>query len=45
MKFLFGLGALAGALALAVPASAELPALPSVAFEAAFSNPQEQVQR
>ncbi|MDO9076125.1 MAG: CsgG/HfaB family protein [Brevundimonas sp.] len=43
MKFLFGLGALAGALALAVPASAELPALPSVAFEAAFSNPQEQV--
>jgi curli biogenesis system outer membrane secretion channel CsgG len=42
MKYLVGLGAFAGALALAVPASAELPALPSVAVEAAFSNPQEQ---
>ncbi|WIY69878.1 CsgG/HfaB family protein [Aquidulcibacter paucihalophilus] len=42
MKYLVGLGALAGALALAVPAFAELPALPSFAAEAAFSNPQEQ---
>lgn len=40
MRFLFGLGALAGALALAVPASAELPALPNVAGGAVLSIPQ-----
>lgn len=40
MKFLVSLGALAGALVLAVPASAELPALRSIAGEATFSTPQ-----
>lgn len=40
MKFMVGLGALVGAMALAVPASAELPALPIVAGEAALSTPQ-----
>jgi curli biogenesis system outer membrane secretion channel CsgG len=37
MKILVGLGALAGVLSLAVPASAELPAPPSMAGEAFFS--------
>lgn len=40
MKILVGLGALAGALVLVVPASAEAPALPNVSGETIFAGPQ-----